>query len=138
MKIVGLFFLILASGFAFSEVAVSGIDYYAANVICKKEKSQVENCVDSVARVVSHDTLYRYANLISGKDGHFPLWASYCKGTQSPSFCMHQFESDFDVFVKFVNEALDNDSYENRLLVCHKNIELDSFIFTRNKQCLYK
>lgn len=111
---------------------------YAARVICDRTEEDLSVCLSNVTQVFSHETLFRYSSLISGKNTHYPSWSSYCKNTTTPNKCMGQFKKDYDIFLSFLLSALDDHSLEAKILGCHKSTDFDSFIFTRNKQCLYK
>jgi hypothetical protein len=111
---------------------------YAARVICDRSGDDLSFCLSNVTKVFSHETLFRYSTLISGKTAHYSSWASYCKNTSTPNKCMAQFKKDYDVFLLFLLSALDNQNLELKILKCHQSTDFDSFIFTRNKQCLYK
>lgn len=109
---------------------------YAVNAFCGSNEDVV--CVKNTSLVFSHDTLYRYTRLISKKDAHYSYWAAYCKNFSSPNQCMNQLKKDYDVFVSFLLIALDDPVLEKRIVDCHRTATLNSFVFTRKKQCLYR
>jgi len=116
----------------------SGAAVYAAGAICQKNQNESALCIQDVSNAFSHETLYLYANFIAGEKSHLAIWATYCRSSLSPNSCMSRFGADYDVFIVFFRQALVDKYLSEKLIRCHSRMKLDSFLFTRNKQCLYK
>ena len=115
----------------------TSVDEYATRALCLKS-ANYDSCWSVIHPLVSQGKLYVYARVLSSKNALIPDWAAYCKGGESPSLCMSIFESDYINFKSFVLSALTNEQLANKLSFCHKNIAIDSYVGTRNKQCIYQ
>lgn len=115
----------------------SSIISYAAQELCAQDNDP-ETCFNYTVSVVAHDYLYVYARVLSNKKSLLPDWASYCKNRELPTFCMSVFERDYDNFKTFVLGAVNNNESAEKIRRCHKNLTIDSYTATRNKQCIYQ